>query len=89
MKAPCVSCMQLLARGADIESRDDAGSTPFLVAARAGNLSVLKKLAEHGSSCNVTDSHGDSAIRLVESNTRLKPDTRQEVLSFLTALKEI
>eukprot|EP00961_Rhodomonas_salina_P236572 3197237-Rhodomonas_salina.2 len=80
---------QLISSGADLEARDHVGSTPFLVAARAGNLQSIKILAQHGCVHGVTDSHGDSAGRLVEGNTRLKPETRQAILDFLETLEHV
>ena len=53
----------LLKRGIDINSKNKYGGTPLIVAARAGNLKILKQIA-HYKNCEIMhrDRFGNSAI---------------------------
>jgi ankyrin repeat protein len=56
-----VSVVELLARqGADLDSADDNGNTPLLVAAKRGQCSVCSVLVELGCNLHVTNNAGVS-----------------------------
>lgn len=48
----------LVESGADIEMRDDAGSTPLHLAAECGSVALVETLLEQGAECNARDDMG-------------------------------
>ena len=55
----------LLERGASLEQWDRHARTPFLQAARMGDVVALEKLAAAGANIHATDRHGQGAAHLV------------------------
>ena len=50
----------LLARGADINARDDVGWTPLYCAVRTKEIQAVRLLLEHGADVNARDNFGDT-----------------------------
>ena len=48
--------LMLLARGAEVDSRDALGRTPLMQAAFNGSISAVDDLLHHGADVNATDS---------------------------------
>ena len=53
---------QLIAAGADIEARTEAGRTPLMVACLAGNFNFVRKLIKHGADVSAQDNKSFSVI---------------------------
>lgn len=60
----------LLDRGADLESWDRLAHTPFLVAARQGDVASMEKLAAAGANVHAVDRFGQTAAHLVVEGIR-------------------
>jgi ankyrin repeat protein len=75
----------LLAHGADIESRDDSGNTPLILAAPRG-LQVLRNLLDRGANANATNNNLETALIhsysresvLVLLDHRAEPDAKDK-----------
>jgi len=52
-------------RGANLETRDEAGNTPLLIAAQHGNHRLIHHLVEYGADVNARNQAGESALDLV------------------------
>lgn len=53
---------ELIKKGADIEARDNYGSTPFLIHVTERMFSTAIELANHGANINVRDEQGRTAL---------------------------
>ena len=56
----------LLGHGAQAEHENKRGMTPFLEAADAGNVALLKLLHQHGADVHKVTSNGDGALELAK-----------------------
>ncbi|GEM_PF-3407594 len=54
----------LISKGADIDSKDDLGSTPLFCAAESGSIEVVKFLILQGADINIIDKEGNTALRM-------------------------
>ena len=63
--------------GADIETRDDIGSTPIICAAQQGKVDTVKYLVQAGADKNAATDQGVMAIHLASQ------DNRVEVVKYL------
>ena len=57
-----------IARGRDVDARDDSGTTLLGIAASKGRLGVLKLLLEAGANSMLEDSQGRDALQLARTN---------------------
>jgi len=57
---------QFLRRGADVNARDNFGTTALMLAARRGKDAVVKVLIAKGADPTLTNCHGDSAASLAQ-----------------------
>ena len=57
-------CRVFIDAGADIETKDDRGSSPLHWACRSGTLDVVKMLVEAGAGVRVTDNKGQTCLTL-------------------------
>ncbi len=57
---------KFLARGADINARDEHGHTPLMLACRNCHLEVVKLLLESGCDFTLTDRYSKKAIDIAE-----------------------
>ncbi|MCI4568507.1 ankyrin repeat domain-containing protein [Lysobacter sp. CFH 32150] len=75
----------LIAKGVDVESRDERGSTPLILAAYYGRLGIVDVLLEAGADPNAADARGNTALMgaLFKGETavaeRLLRETRTDV----------
>lgn len=53
---------KIIAQGADVNEKNDAGETPLYIAAWTGNLEVAEILIEAGADVNVRDIYGDTPL---------------------------
>ena len=53
---------KLLDGGANVESRNESGRTPLMLAALKSNAEMVKLLLEHGADVNAVDSSGMTAL---------------------------
>jgi len=60
----------LLARGADVDSRDAARRTPLHVAALAGNAEAIQELLRHGAAVNALATRGRTPLYLAAAAGR-------------------
>lgn len=58
-------CVELLALGIPIGSKDKAGNTPLHIAAKSGNLDVAKALCECGADVMARNAHNRTAKMVV------------------------
>ena len=56
------SVRQMLAAGADVDSRDGEGATPLMTASHSGNLPMVRLLIEAGAEINASDERGWTAL---------------------------
>ena len=52
----------LLAKGADVNAKDDDGGTPLLIAVTLGNKEIAELLIANGADVNVKDKHGGTPL---------------------------
>jgi ankyrin repeat protein len=62
---------QLVERGAQIDSRDQGGMTPFLAAVQANNEDAVAFLLDHGVDINEHDNLGRNALHFLAENPRV------------------
>ena len=55
---------ELIAEGADVNAKDDAGWTPIYYALQNNHRDVVETLIENGADLNVTDPNGQSPLSL-------------------------
>ena len=67
----------------DIETKGEYKRTPFLCAAKEGQLAIAKRLKERGASTKATDEYGCNALRLAKENNR------QEMIRYLKSQSRI
>ena len=70
---------QLLARGAEVNARNDTGVTALMVASYHGRLEMVRALTDHGADVNAMDDDGFTAATLASpfwSVSRLSADSR-------------
>lgn len=58
-----------LARGADVNARNNLGLTPLMMAAYHGQTDMVKALVEHGAEVNAVDNGGLAAMLAKDSNS--------------------
>jgi ankyrin repeat protein len=56
----------LCTKNVDLESKNNAGDTPLIVACRQGQLLAAKELLEAGAKCNVKNLQGETALRILQ-----------------------
>ena len=54
--------------GADVNIKDDYGSTPLFLASEKGYTEIVKLLLEYGADVNVKDNHGETPLYLASKN---------------------
>lgn len=69
---PMASMIWLVRQGVDIEARTDKGFTPAILAAKLGNLTVLKWLAERGADLMVHDNEGSTLMHEAAQRAHLR-----------------
>ena len=57
-------CQVLIDAGADIETKDDMGRSPLLLASSSGHLDIVKMLVQAGAGVRDTDNEGDTCLIL-------------------------
>ncbi|MBI5430723.1 MAG: ankyrin repeat domain-containing protein [Nitrosomonadales bacterium] len=73
VKAGDVSrAQQILAAGADANSRDSDGATPLMAAAHSGNLAMVRAFIAAGADVNASDERGWTALAKATYNHELK-----------------
>ena len=58
--------------GADIDTRDDIGSTPIICAAQQGKVDTVKYLVQAGADKNADNNQGVMAIHMASQNNRVE-----------------
>ncbi len=79
------SVRQMLAAGADANSRDKESSTLLMLAAHAGDLPMVKILIEHGADLNAYDERGWSPLIKAVYNHELKRGFADVVKALIEA----
>jgi ankyrin repeat protein len=80
-KGDLAAVQALLAKGANVNARDNHGKTPLMVAAFQGHVSVVKSLLAKGADINAKDSlDGSTALSWAECNHDAKALEVIEVL---------
>jgi hypothetical protein len=75
----------LIARGADVNRRDESGATPALCAARVSGVANLTALIEAGADLGRRDGQGDSVLRAVMMQRSDDPRAQAAALELLLA----
>ncbi len=75
----------LLAHGAQVNTRNNKGVTPLMIAARTGNLQTVKLLLTHGADPNLKDNTGKTAADYARTERDLSPAAKTRVLTLLRA----
>lgn len=79
------SARQILATGADVNSRDAEGSSVLMLAAHAGNLPIVQLLLEAGADVNKCDERGWSPLTKAVYNPELKRGFADVVQALINA----
>jgi uncharacterized protein len=58
-------CSNLIAAGADVNSRDVVGETPMFAACRCLNTNIISMLLQHGADVSLTNIIGDTPLSYV------------------------
>ena len=62
-----VPLLELLVKnGADVNARDNTGSTALMMASYEGNVDVVKMLLENGADLNATEKSGKTALSIAK-----------------------
>ncbi len=77
------TCRLLLERGATVHHADKWGSTPLIIAARAGELENVRLFLHHGADINAQDNEGHTPLI-----SALLPSTEKARLSFSASSEE-
>jgi len=67
----------LIEMGTDVNKADKSGNSPFISAARKGNLAMLRLLSEHGANPDQSSDGGENALSIAIKNNHL------EIVEFL------
>jgi ankyrin repeat protein len=70
-------CRQFLARGADIEAKDNEGETAFMIAAQLGNLEICRFLLNCGANIDIQNKDGTTPLMFAMM------DGNPEICAFL------
>ena len=73
----------LFAAGGRLEDRDNEGTTPLILAARAGKFEAIKWLLDHGAEIGAKDNDGKTAEDWARENGH------GEIAGFLNIQKEV
>ena len=76
---------RLLAAGADVNARDEAGSTLLMLAAHAGDLAMVRLLLGSGADVNASDERGWTALAKAAYNAELKHGSADVVQALIDA----
>lgn len=81
------SASVLVSFGADVNSKDEKGMTPLMLAARAGNFEVVEFLLKAGSDPNARDAEGYTVLHhavlgAVERAKKLEEKEYKERIGF-------
>ncbi|XP_011040607.1 PREDICTED: ankyrin-3-like isoform X1 [Populus euphratica] len=68
--------VQLLEMGIPINSVDDSGHSPLMLAAREGHADACKILLQRGADCGIINQRGEAAISLARKSTKCKAAER-------------
>lgn len=75
-----------IANGANIESRNDQGATPLIVAVEKDNLEIVKLLLENGANISAKDNYEETA--LIEAARSMNPNLMRLLLNAKPTLQE-
>ncbi|MGC2517788.1 MAG: ankyrin repeat domain-containing protein [Burkholderiales bacterium] len=76
---------QMLAAGADIQSRDGEGATLLMLAAHAGNLPLVRALIDAGAEVNASDERGWTPLMKAAYNAELDRGFAQVAQALIDA----
>ncbi|MGB7542218.1 MAG: ankyrin repeat domain-containing protein [Burkholderiales bacterium] len=76
---------QMLAAGADIQSRDGEGATLLMLASHAGNLPLVRALIEAGAEVNASDERGWTPLMKAAHNAELDRGFAQVAQALIDA----
>ena len=76
-------CQVLIDAGADIETKDEDGRSPLLVACNSGSLAIVKMLVKAGAGVRITDNEGDTCLTLASYFGRT------ETVRYLVSLPDV
>jgi ankyrin repeat protein len=77
---------RLIAMGADVNVRNDAGQTPLMFAAEKGYADMVQVLIQHGANPKLANNQGESAmtIALMKGYTRIAESLEMAAASYLS-----
>lgn len=66
-----ISLNVLLAEGANIDSVDQKGNTPLMIAAKVGNPRIIKILFAHNPDVNIKNIEGNTALMIASEHSQM------------------
>lgn len=79
----------LMSKGANINERDNQGTTALMVAASCGEKDIVELLISKGADVNITDNEGRTALTYVESAENVSKSNKKKIIELLRSKEKL